>query len=249
MVVFGVTLFALSGLVFGSFGNVLLHRIHTKEPITGRSKCPSCHRILAWVDLFPILSFLVLRGKCRRCSGGISIRYPLVELGSGLLFVFAFLLHPADPAVAIITAFILYLLFLACIFDANYQQIPDIFTILIGVLALLSIFLKADSMSLFLGATVMLVWFGGQWVITRGKAVGTGDIFIAIVLGLWLGIRSAIMTLVFSYMSGAIILIIMILFRKISAKQQRVAFVPFLTLGVLLTLLGFGEVYLRIIGF
>lgn len=244
----GFMIFALSGLAFGSFGNVLVYRIHAKKTITGRSMCPSCHHTLSWFELFPVLSFLVLRGKCRSCHHPISCRYPLVELGSAALFIFAFTLHPESPIAALLLAFVLYFLFLACVFDASYQQIPDVFTIFIGILAVISLLLRADIMSAVLGAALMLAWFGGQWLISRGKAVGTGDIFLAAVLGLYLGFRYAVMTLVFSYMAGAIILIAMILLRKIRVKQQRIAYVPFLAMGVMLTLLGVGDMYVKVIG-
>lgn len=237
------------GLAFGSFGNVLVYRIHAKKPITGRSMCPSCRRSLSWFELFPILSFLVLRGKCRSCHHPISAQYPLVELGSAVLFLFAFTQHPENLVTVLVLAFVMYFLFLACVFDASYQQIPDAFTICIGMLAAASLLLGADVVSALLGAAVMLAWFGGQWLISRGKAVGTGDIFLAAALGLYLGLRYAVMTLIFSYMAGAIILILMILLRKIRAKQQRIAYVPFLALGVMLTLLGVGDAYMRVIGF
>ncbi|MBP7114620.1 MAG: prepilin peptidase [Candidatus Peribacteraceae bacterium] len=243
----GIVLFALAGLAFGSFGNVLIYRIHSDKPITGRSMCPSCHRTLSWFELFPVISFLVLGGTCRTCHHRISLRYPFVELGSALLFVFAFTLHPADPVAALLAAFILYFLFLACVFDATYQQIPDVFTVFISIFAAISIVTSGEWVSSVCGALVMLAWFGGQWLISR-KAVGTGDIFLAAVLGLYLGFRSAVMTIVFSYMAGAIILVVMILSKKIRLKQQRIAYVPFLALGVLLTLLGVGDAYMRVIG-
>lgn len=243
----GFVLFALAGLTFGSFGNVLIYRIHAHKPITGRSMCTSCRRTLSWFELFPVLSFLMLGGKCRTCHHRISVRYPLVELGSALLFVFAFTLHPADPALALVAAFVLYFLFLACVFDAGFQQIPDVFTLFIGVFAGLSVVMFGEFFSSLSGALVMFVWFGGQWLISR-KAVGTGDIFLATALGLYLGLQYAVMTLLFSYMAGAIILVVMILGKKIPLKQQRIAYVPFLALGVLLTLLGVGDTYMRVIG-
>jgi prepilin signal peptidase PulO-like enzyme (type II secretory pathway) len=162
MDVFTLILAGACGLAFGSFGNVLVYRIHARKPITGRSMCPSCKRTLAWFELFPVLSYAVLGGKCRRCRHSISLQYPLVELGSAALFVFAFTLHPDDPVTGIITAFVLYFLFLACVFDAKYQQIPDVFTILIGIFGVAALAFHADVMNAFLGAVVMLVWFGGQ---------------------------------------------------------------------------------------
>ncbi len=244
----GMILFAFSGLAFGSFGNVLIYRIHANKPITGRSVCPACHKTLRWFELFPVLSFLALRGKCRRCHHVISGQYPLVELGSALLFIVAFLLHSSDPVAALLTAFILYFLFLACVFDALYQQIPDVFTVFIALFALISLVHIHDVLSAILGAAVMLGWFGGQWVISRGKAVGTGDIFLTAALGLWLGCSSSLIMIIFSYMSGAIILLFMMLLGNIRKNQQRIAFVPFLMTGVLLTIFGLGDLYLRIVG-
>lgn len=237
------------GLAFGSFGNVLVYRIHAKKPITGRSMCPSCHHTLSWFELFPVLSFLVLRAKCRSCRRPISARYPVVECCVAALSILAFALHPESVIAATLLACVLYFLFLACVFDASYQQIPDIFTIVIGVLAAISLFFGADTISALLGSAFMFAWFGGQWLLSRGRAVGSGDIFLAAVLGLYLGFRYAVMTLVFSYMVGAIILIAMIFLKKIRAKQQRIAYVPFLALGVMLTLLGVGDAYMRVIGF
>lgn len=242
-------LFVVTGLAFGSFGNVLLYRIHSQKPITGRSVCLSCGRTLSWYELIPIISFIVLRRRCHHCHHPISLQYPLVEAVSSALFLFALLLHPIDPVFALITAFVLYFLFLACVFDGRYQQIPDTFTLLIGLLAILSVVLHGDYLSSLLGGIIMLMWFGGQWILSRGTAVGTGDIFLTIVLGVWLGLRYALMTLVFSYMAGAIILVTMILLHRIRTKQQRIAFVPFLMIGVLLTLFGTGDAYLRLIGF
>lgn len=245
----GIMIFALAGLAFGSFGNVLVYRIHAKKPITGRSMCPSCQRTLSWFELFPVLSFLVLRGKCRTCHHKISQRYPLVELGSALLFIVAYTLYPGSPLLALVTAFLLYFLFLTCVFDASYQQIPDVFTIFITVFAVLSVVFRGEYTSALLGSAVMLLWFGGQWLVSRGRAVGTGDIFLTAALGLWLGLRYALMTILFSYMAGAVIIGVLILLKKIREKQQRIAYVPFLTIGVLLTLLGLGDAYMNIIGF
>ena len=245
----GIIIFALAGLAFGSFGNVLIYRLHAKKHITGRSMCMSCHRTLQWFELFPVLSYVVLGGACRTCHQRISLQYPLVELGSALVFIVAFTLHSFDPAIALTTAFALYFLFLACVFDAKYQQVPDLFTLFIAFAGIISMALSRDAVSPLIGAGIMCAWFGGQWIISRGRAVGTGDIFLASAIGLVVGWKYALMTLIFSYMAGAVILVVMILLRMIKAKQQRIAYVPFLTIGLLLTLLGVGDAYLRLIGF
>src|SRR3989344_3613622 len=93
----------LFGLVIGSFLNAVIWRIDSRRPIwRGRSVCPACLHELSWQDLIPVLSFLLLRGKCRYCAFSISWQYPLVELACGMLFVAASFLEPSLPGLALL---------------------------------------------------------------------------------------------------------------------------------------------------
>jgi leader peptidase (prepilin peptidase)/N-methyltransferase len=247
-----VVLFGAIGLALGSFGNVLIYRIYHNQTILGRSHCPACRRTLSWYELFPVLSFVILRGKCRTCRHHIPVRYPIVELGSMAVFLFALWLHPADPQpdtlLAFFTALVLYFLFLTCVFDATYQKVPDLFTLLIALSAFVIHLFMGDILSALLGALLMLVWFGGQWLVSRGRFVGTGDIFLATALGFWLGWPQALVLLVVSYMVGAVVVLVLLASRRLSSHQKRIAFVPFLGIATVLTLLGVGDVYWRMLG-
>ncbi len=92
------------GAVMGSFGNVVVLRGEKRESLGGRSHCPHCKTTLRWTDLVPVLSFLMLRGRCRACKAPISWQYPLVEGASGVLFLLAFLHHDFTPLPSILLA-------------------------------------------------------------------------------------------------------------------------------------------------
>ncbi len=240
-----VFLFFVLGLIFGSFGNVLLVRFKKKTSVGGRSHCMSCKHILSPIDLVPLFSYVFLGGSCRHCGKQISLHYPLVELGSGILFALAAAIYGTDFLHAVPTAFLLYLLFLASVYDAFYQEIPDLFTGTIAVLAVFLAVISGDLLSSFEGVLLTSVWFGGQWVLSRGRAVGTGDVFLSGALAIWLGFSGAVLMILFSYMIGAVTVLTLLSLRVITFKTGRIAFGPFLALGALLTFLGVGQAYLQ----
>ncbi len=232
--------FGLLGLVIGSFGNVLLYRIQHGESFGGRSHCPACRKTIAWFDLIPVLSFLLLHGKCRHCLKKISIQYPLVELGSAMLFLIALYLNLQKPGMALLQAIALESLFLGAVYDAFHEELPDLFTWPIVLIGGMLIGIRGDAISSIQGALVPLCWFGGQWLISRGKIVGSGDIFLGTALGWWLGLKGSLIMLFTSYVVGAAIILLLLALRIISLKQKRIPFGPFLAIGGLIALLGVG---------
>lgn len=242
--------FVLLGLILGSFGNVLLFRIARGESVGGRSKCPHCHAVIHWYDLIPVVSFLLLRGHCRHCHRPISIGYPIVEVASGLAFLLAFHMSQNNLPVALLTGVLLWSALLAAIFDRKRQQIPDLFTGLIGGAALTLVFLGERPIGdALLGAALGCVWFGLFWILSRGKAVGSGDIFLAAALGVWLGLVGTIVMLLMSYIIGTVMIVFLLLFKIIPrVSHQHIPFAPFLALGALSAYLGVGDWYLRMIG-
>lgn len=246
IVYFWFVLFGAFGLALGSFGNVLIHRIHSNETLFGRSRCALCKKILAWFDLLPILSYVTLRGKCRMCRQKISYQYPLVEAGSMCAFLFALALTPLDPLYAFFSGAILFVLFLTAVYDFKFQQIPDVFTVLLVLLAAVTVVFHRDVASALVGAAIPFAWFGLQWLLSRGRVVGTGDIFLSFAIGLWLGMPDTISFLILSYVAGAVVLLTLLLVQKIPV-HTRVPFVPFMLLGVILTLLGAGDMYLSLL--
>jgi len=243
-------IFGLLGLALGSFGNVLLYRIASEKSVGGRSFCPHCKKGIRWYDLIPVLSFMLLGGRCRSCKKSISVGYPLIELASCALFVLAAVLFPTDIVVGFLIAIILWSVLLLSVYDIRHQQIPDLFTIVIGASALTLVILGSTSaVNAFLGFAVSMLWFGLLWLCSKGRATGSGDVFLAGALGLWLGLWHSIIMLLLSYIVGALVILVLLIMKIIPRKaHQRIPFGPFLAIGALLALLGVGEWYLSLIG-
>jgi len=221
------------GLAFGSFGNVLIFRLPEHESITGRSHCPACHRTLAVWELFPVISFLVLRGKCSGCGKKISWQYPLIELATCLLFIFAIIQSNFFFWHALAFAFSLWLLLLIAIIDARTSLIPDILSVPFIILAIITQLAghTFDATGMILGAS----FFGIQWLISRGAWVGSGDILLGLGIGALLGgWREVSIFLFFSYIIGACFAL-WVLSSKRKGINDAVPFGPFLVMGTFLT--------------
>ncbi len=243
---FFVPLFAASGLVLGSFANVLIVRYGTKKWVSGRSACPRCKKQLAWYDLVPVASYVWLGGRCRKCKQPISARYPLIELVSAALFLLALHRVPDEPVLAALSGVILYVLLVASAIDAEHQEIPDIFSIVIAGCGLLAAAVFGSLQDALLGGILGVCWFGWQWLVSRGTWVGSGDMLLAGALGLWLGFIPTITMLMLAYATGAVVAgWILLMGGKL--KARRIAFGPFIALGTLLAFLGAGDWYLSLL--
>ena len=234
-------LFLLLGLTLGSFGNVIILRLPHGKRLDGRSRCPRCNAELSMKELIPLVSFLWLRGRCAHCRKPISLQYPLVEAASALLFLLALRLSD-DPVMAVILALILWLLLLITVIDAHTRMIPDILNLPLLILcAAQAVFAGHINIS---GPLLLGAFFGGQWLISRGKWVGSGDILLAVSIGLLLGgFSRALFCLALSYIIGGVVASIL-LFIGVANRKSHIAFAPFLTSAALLTLI-FGDVLLR----
>lgn len=177
------------GMLIGSFINCLAWRLYKEETILGRSYCPKCLSGIKWYDNIPVLSFLILKGKCRSCSKKISWQYPLVELVTGLLFYLAFLFFGPSPLFLLKSLIIIAILVLVFIFDFRWYLIPVSALLWGGAAVIILGFLTFNQnigYYLFaLVATIALaaVFFGAQYLITRGKGLGEGDIWLGMFLG------------------------------------------------------------------
>ncbi|MBU1127393.1 prepilin peptidase, partial [Patescibacteria group bacterium] len=230
----------LAGLCVGSFVNVLVYRLNNNlNPLRGRSVCPNCRKKISWYDNIPIVSFLLLKGHCRKCNSLISWRYPLVELASGLVFVLIFVLNDFSLFYLLITP-----LFLAVFFsDLEYQIIPN--SLLIA--GLVAVFIKWISDYFFgfahIGFSYWLsllpnlfsalggfLFFLSLHALTRGKGMGMGDVKLIFLLGLILGPRGLLVCLFLAFLTGALVGVILMISRKKKFKE-RIAFGPFLILA------------------
>lgn len=237
----------LLGLILGSFGNVLLYRLPEGKSIGGRSHCPHCKRTLGIIDLIPVVSFVLLRARCRTCKKAISFQYPLIELSSGLLFLYAlqvdFAVAPSfalGVLSALLLGFCLWFLLLIAVTDAWTALIPDALNIPLLVLSLLHGYI--NGLELIAPAVIGAGFFAAQWGISRGRWVGTGDILLAAGIGAFLGdVPLLLVALWIAYVSGAVVAVILLIHKK-KTMQSRLAFGPFLVGGAFVALMWGGKI-------
>ena len=190
---FLVSLSFLSGAAFGSFANVCIYRIpRNLSVVAPRSFCPHCGRTLSWYELIPVLSFLILRGRCRTCRGPISVRYPLVELAVAIVGLW--LLTKDGPTLdALVKLLIFVLLLIIAVIDWNTLTIPNGLIIAGLVLGALSSCLS--SIHVLMNAALSAVLASGFTLIVRmmgnftfkKETMGLGDVKLAGLIGLFIG--------------------------------------------------------------
>lgn len=225
--------FGLLGLILGSFGNVLVHRLPQQQGIGGRSMCPACGRTLRAWELIPVLSYAWLRGKCFGCRNSIPLRYPLVELSTALLFVFSLTLEPR-PVAALGLAGALWLLLLIAVVDLRTMGIPDALNVPFIAAGLIATLLRGDGVD-WIAPLLGAGFFGAQWLLSRGAWVGSGDILLAIGIGFLLADwRLMLLCLLLAYVAGACVAAALLLSGRVK-KGDYIPFGPFLALGALLT--------------
>ena len=230
------------GLSIGSFLNVVIDRLpQNKNILRGRSSCDSCKKKLLWFDLVPVFSFINLAGHCRFCKQKINIRNPIVELITGILFVLTFFyLFTSVTFDFIKFAFFLYIIssFIAIFFiDLKQGIIPD--KIVYPAILLTFLYLIFYSPNLFANhlfpAVLSFLLFFLILLITGGRGMGFGDVKLSFLLGLFLGFPKIIAGIYLAFLTGAIVSIILIIWRK-KAFRGTIAFGPFLVLGGILAL-------------
>lgn len=236
-------IFLLLGLTIGSFLNVVILRIDQLSTIIyDRSRCPQCKKTIAWYDLIPFLSFVLLRAKCRNCGKNISWQYPLVEIGTGLLFLVLFLAFGLSWALLFYLV-LFSLLIVIFVHDILTQTIPEIIVWIALVLALALGWHMGEFtfMSAIIGAIISGGFLGALVFFSKEKWMGAGDIKIGIILGLLTGYPNVLVALFSSFVFGSIAGIAIILFQKKTIDRQSLKmalpFAPFLIMGMLFTLL------------
>ncbi len=213
---------------------MLIYRIPARHSIGGRSHCPGCGKTIGFFELIPVISYLVLRGRCSRCKASLSLQYPLVELVSGLLFVLA-LQHAGAILPAVFLALGFWLLLLMAVIDMRHAVIPDALNIPFAVCALAYAFI-AGTFSVW-GFALCIGFFGLQWLLSRGAWLGSGDVVLAIGIGAVAGTWPfALLFLGIAYVSGAAVAVVLILL-KIKSKKDMVPFGPFMAFSAVVTVL------------
>lgn len=202
----------------------------------GRSKCFSCKRTLAPIDLVPVFSYVAFGGKCRTCKSKISAQYPLVELSTGLLFVAVFNLF--EPlmylqftqfvAQVVYALIIMSLLVLITVYDMRHKIIPDAFVFIFASLSFATLFLGFDSFGeihtrvpalLELISGILLAFpFYLLWLVSDGRWMGFGDAKLALGFGWFLGLARGATAIIFGFWIGAGVSVTLLALSKISEK-------------------------------
>lgn len=226
-----ITVFIL-GLAIGSFLNVAIDRLPKDETvIKGRSYCDFCRHQLAWYDLIPIISFLLLGRKCRYCHAFLSWQYPLVELTTGTLFLFTYTsLNRYIEATSFLPTLLYYLIIisgLVAIFstDLKYRIIPDqvIIVLICASLLFQVIFQKELLWTNLVSGFIVFFLFFILILMTKGKGMGFGDAKFAFLMGIILGFPTIIVAIYLSFLTGAVFSLILI----ISGKKKMKSTIPF----------------------
>lgn len=229
----------LFGLAIGSFLNVVIYRVPRKESIVSpRSACPKCGTPIRERDNIPVISWLILRGKCRACREPISVRYPLIELACAALFAGAAARLGYNWDLPMFLIFLASLLALSAI-DVELLILPKsiIYPSLIatGVLLLLAAGVTDQWHRLLIAALCAIGWFIFFFVINFAspRALGFGDVRLAPLLGLglgWLGIRYVFLGFFVANLVGAVIGVALIAAKKMS-REQPIPYGVFLAIG------------------
>jgi len=233
------------GLAIGSFLNVVIYRLRFGDsPMKGRSYCDHCKKKISWFDNIPLLSFVLLGGKCRQCKKKIPVDYPLVEFLVGLQFVWVYWLLKVNfsffgswEGFYSLALLIYWLLLFAgsltiAVYDLKYMIIPDeVLWPLVGI-SFLRLFISHQWQVLWSAVgSSLFIWL--IWMITKGKGMGFGDVKLTFLMGLVLGWPMIIVAYFIAFLTGAITGVILMLVNKKKFKDK-IAFGPFLILGMIM---------------
>ncbi len=230
------------GASIGSFLNVVIERFaRGNQPITGRSACPHCQRTLRWFELLPVVSYVIQVGKCRSCGYKIPLQYLTMELVCAAIafgMLFQLLYGYVSAPQALLTTGALYLLIVLFMIDLKTFYLPDIYIVLLTILALIWAALEQpiSGQSMLLGAVTGSGFLFLLWLVTKGKGLGFGDVKLMIPLGLLFGLPGTIFILFSSFVVGGMVGIVLLALGKANPKTA-IPFGPYLTGAAVLLLL------------
>ncbi len=210
------SVFALLGLIAGSFLNVVILR-YGERSLGGRSACPRCGKTLEWFELIPVLSWLVLLARCRHCGKRISVQYPLVELSTAALF-FGIGAAPLGLVAQLVALPIISLLIAIFVYDLYHTIIPDPWVYLFALLAFASQFLvlpDSPDVLLILAGPLAAAPLFALWFVSRGRWMGFGDVKLALGMGWLLGALHGVVAVFFAFIIGAAVSVPLLLLSSV----------------------------------
>ncbi len=242
-------LILIYGIIIGSFLNVCIYRLPREESVVyPSSHCPSCQENLSWYDNIPIVSYITLAGKCRYCGEKISPQYPLIEGVNGIIYILLYLYFGWSINFIFFTL-IFSALLVIFIIDLKWMLIPDILIFIGFVLEAL----RKLSLSLIAGEKVQVTDYLLGFLLAAGLfylivvlskgGMGEGDVLLIGFFGFILGLRLVILNIFLSFILGALISLLLLLF-KIKSREDPIPFGPFIIIAFTLSLF-YGDIILK----
>jgi len=239
----------LFGLVWGSFLNVVIHRLPLGlSLVSPRSRCPACERPVAAYDNVPLLSYLFLGGRCRHCKTSISIRYPVIEALVGAASLFAFVRHGASLLAAAELAFVAAMVALIFI-DFDHQILPNSITLPGAAVGLALSGPRPDIsfveavLGAFLGAALLFLVAEVYFRLRKVEGLGMGDVKMMAMVGAYLGWKGVLLTLFLGSLSGSLVGL-MVMAQRSGDLKTKLPFGTFLGIGAITTVY-FGDLLMN----
>jgi len=234
----------LLGLTFGSFGSVLVARVPTKKSLWTRSECPECGHQIRSIENIPLISYLVLRGRCSQCSSKISILYPLIELATAVLFLISIFVFHNWTQVLLWLILVIFGVPLTII-DATLHRLPDLLTASLFIASAAVIIGDAlyhhqydRLIPSLIGSVALPAFYLALMIISRG-GMGMGDVKLAAGLGLvtgYFGVRTVLVGSFAAYILGSVIGVGLMILGK-AGRKTAIPFGPFMLVGQAIALI------------
>ncbi len=239
------------GTIVGSFINVVVYRHNTgRSFVSGRSMCMHCSKKLEWYELVPLFSFIFLKGKCFNCKSKLSYQYPIVELLTGIIFVMT-LYFFGLTLISLYYLIVFSILVTISVYDFKHKIIPNDMVFTFDIAALVILFLTHKFYGPFLSLTlwdlaagpILFAFFGGLWLVSRGKWMGFGDAKLALGVGWLLGFYGGIFAIMMAFWIGAVFSIILLILQKLNLSKfgltikSVIPFAPFIILALFIQII------------
>ena len=229
------------GLAVGSFLNVLIDRLPNNESIMGRSHCDHCKKTLRPLNLIPVISYLVQKGRCSFCRGKLSLQYPAIELITGALFIVAWTSFVSN-GIEVASYYLIVVSILIAMFfsDLKFQIIPDELQLALFLVSLRLLYvLNNPNLLGYLErlsfAFVVMLPLLFLFLITKGRGMGFADIKLTFILGYLLGLKLGFLIIYLSFITGGLIGFILLLLGA-KNRKSKIAFGPFIIVSTLAVL-------------
>ncbi|MBP3475588.1 MAG: prepilin peptidase [Lachnospiraceae bacterium] len=234
-VIFFYIIIFLFGITIGSFLNVCIYRIPKHEDIVkARSHCMTCGYQLKWYDMFPVFSYLFLRGRCRKCSAKLSIQYPLVEILNGIAYLLILFVNGVNVE-SLLYCLLTSALLVLSIIDFRTYEIPfgiNVFILALGLIRVVTDY--RNFLTYLIGFLIVSGVLAVLYYVSKGRAIGGGDVKLMAACGLLLGWKLIIMAFLLGCILGAVIHVIRM---KVSGEDHVLAMGPYLSMGVFIAAL------------